>query len=111
MTEDDVRREVMSQAREDYSGLYEIIWALTAAFPGVSEADKVSCARDVIFRLLDAGEVVLYWSGWPGKAFQAVSTEDAEGILELPESWIPGERFPWVAATEAGVQASDALLC
>jgi hypothetical protein len=82
-------------AREEGSGLYEIIGKLNAAHPEVSEPAKIDAVRPVLRALLERGHLELGWLEWPeGRPPTTIETPEAIRILDDPRSWQSGERYP-----------------
>jgi hypothetical protein len=108
---DDREREVLTQANEDYSGLYELVWAFRSRFmPEASEDAIIGAARDAVRFLIDRGYVRLVrFRQQPDQEVSDVSAEEVASILEDPASWRPPasweQAYPSVDATEAGRRA------
>jgi hypothetical protein len=82
-------------AREEWSGLYEIILSLSTAHPEMSEADKIDAVRPVLRELLERGHLHLGWLEWPeGQSPVTLDPAEAIRLLEDPRSWQLGERYP-----------------
>ena len=61
----EVQDVVRRLAREEWSGLYEIILALNTAHPELSETAKIDAVRPVLRTLLEHDLLRLGWLGWP----------------------------------------------
>jgi hypothetical protein len=89
-------------AREEWSGLYEIISNLNTAHPEISEAAKVDAVRPVLRALLERGHLRLGWLEWPeGRPPITLEPPEAIRLLDDPRSWQPGERYPVLVAVPA----------
>jgi hypothetical protein len=86
-------------AREEWSGLYEIISNLNTAHPETSEPAKIDAVRPVLRALLERGHLELGWLEWPeGRPPIPLETPEAIRLLDDPRSWQPGERYPVLLA-------------
>jgi hypothetical protein len=82
-------------AREEWSGLYEIIGNLNAAHPEMSEAAMIDAARPVLRELLERRHLELGWLEWPeGRRPLPLEILEAIRLLDDPQSWHAGERYP-----------------
>jgi hypothetical protein len=55
-----VEAQILSNAIEDYYGIYEIVWALNSVYPAVSRQEKVDVARRVLERLIERDLITLH---------------------------------------------------
>ena len=95
ITSAEVQDLVRLLAREEWSGLYEIISSLNTAHPEVSAAAKIDAVRPVLGVLLERGHLELGWLEWPeGRPPIPIETPEAIRLLDDPQSWRPGERYP-----------------
>ena len=98
----EVQDLVRRLAREDMSGLYEIIVGLNTAHPEESEAAKIEAVRPVLRELIERRKLQLGWVEWPeGVRPMPVETAAAILLLDDPRSWRAGERHP-VLIAQAG---------
>ena len=108
---DGLTSEVLTQASEDYSGLYEIVWAFRARFmPDSSEAELVAAAATAVRSLLDRGYIRLVrFRQQPEEEVVEVPENEVAAVLESADSWRPPssweEPYPSVDVTEAGKRA------
>jgi hypothetical protein len=82
-----LRREVLSDGEEDYTGLYEIIWSLNTQYPDVSRDLKIAAAQAVVAELLKEGHLAVYRTTWASNRFEPVPQQDAVVALGVPEAW------------------------
>jgi hypothetical protein len=107
----DLSWEVLTQANEDYSGLYEIIWALRKRFmPDAAEPELVVAAAAAVKSLLERGYVRLVrFRQLPRPEVREVPDQEVPGILDSVSSWRPPdsweEWYPSVDATDLGKRA------
>ena len=86
-------------AREEWSGLYEIIGSLNTAHPELSEAAKIDAARSVLRELIERKQLELGWLEWPeGRRPLPLEMPEAIRLLDDPQSWQAGERYPALIA-------------
>jgi hypothetical protein len=102
--------EVLTQANEDYSGLYELVWAFRTKFmPEVDESELVTAAAAAVRALLDAGYVRLVrFRLEPEPQVSDVPDDQVAAILDSMDSWRPPASweapYPSVDATDKGKQ-------
>jgi hypothetical protein len=95
----EVQELVRLLAREEWSGLYEIIVTLNTAHAEMSESAKIEAVRPVLRVLLERGHIELGWLEWPeGRPPIPLETPEAIRLLDDPRSWQPGERYPVLLA-------------
>jgi len=105
--------KILSDGCDDYTGLYETIWALNTSHPNVKQEVKVAAAQRAISMLVDREFVTLYRTGWAGSTYEAIPSSECESIIQAPDSWEPpaqdgpGSYFCF-AATKAGEAAHHA---
>src|SRR5438477_9640307 len=88
---DEMSWEVLTQANEDYSGLYELVWAFRAKFmAGAEESALVAAAAAAVRALLDAGYVRLVrFRLEPEPQVSEVPDREVAAILDSADSWRP----------------------
>ena len=100
---------ILSDACEDYHGLFEVVWTLNTRFPDVSETVKRQVAELALGDLLNRGLVSLYTTTWPGTIYVPVAAHLARSAISDPASWAPPPEAPGkyycFAATPEGEQA------
>lgn len=105
----DVLNRILSDACEDYTGLYEILWSLNTAYPEMSEKTKLDVAREALSDLVMRGLVELFTATWPPQSYTSVPSSNAFSAIAADSSWAPPPEPPAVfyafAATPAGEQA------
>jgi hypothetical protein len=95
----EVQDLVRRLAREEWSGLYEIILSLHAAHPELSETARIDAVRPVLRTLLERDLMRLGWLAWPeGGPPMDIETPEAIRLLDDPVSWQAGERYPVLVA-------------
>jgi hypothetical protein len=86
-------------AREEWSGLYQIVLGLEAAHPELSETDRIDAVRPVLRTLLEGDLMRLGWIEWPeGRPPLDIEPPEAIRLLDDPTSWQAGERYPVLVA-------------
>ncbi len=104
MTEDsidlrDLRDEVYLDGKDDYFGLYEIIWSLNAKYPDVSKAAKVAAAQTVLQDLLREGSITLFTTVWPPSDYTPVPPELALDAIAGASAWDDPGGGPYLCYT------------
>jgi len=103
---------ILSDACEDYYGLYEIIWSLNNQFPDVPEDSKREVAQEALGNLVKKRLVSLYTTTWPGGTYVAVPGHQAQAVIAAGSSWASPPAAPTkyycFAATPEGEQAYSA---
>lgn len=103
--------EVLTQANEDYSGLYELVWAFRSRFmPDATEDELIATARDAVRSLLADGYVrLVMFRQKPDQEVALVPEGRVEAVLDAVESWRPPasweDAYPSVDATDSGQRA------
>jgi len=103
---------ILSDACEDYHGLYEVISSLNNRFPDVPEESKREVAQAALGDLVKKRLVSLYTTTWPGGTYVAVPQHRAQAAIVAISSWVPPPPAPakyyCFAATPEGEQAYSA---
>ena len=108
---DERTREVLTQANEDYSGLYEIVWAFRSRLmPDAGEPELISAAAEAVRALVDRGYIRLVrFRQKPEQEVVEVPPSEVAAVLDSTDSWRPPrsweDAYPSVDATEAGQRA------
>jgi len=105
---DDVARDIaLSDACEDYTGLYELIWEFNTQFPEATEQERLRAAQVALGGLVRDGLATVYYTRWLSDEYRELNRSDAESVIAQPESWRSpadqpeGEYFCF-ASTDAG---------
>ena len=110
---DKLRTVALSDACEDYQGLYELVWYLNGREPSTPRADKVAAASAVLQDLLRTGHISLYTSVWAEGEFQPVPPEKQLAIAADPASYAdppqPPAKYVSYASTPEGEQVYRSL--
>ncbi len=96
-----LRQDVLSDGKEDYTGLYEIVWSLNTQYPDVSRDLKIAAARAIVADLLKGGHVALYRTVWASNRYEPVSQNDALGALGAPAAWEDPSDQPYICYAAA----------
>ena len=99
---DQLRRDILEDGNEDYTGLYEIIWSLNTKYPGVSREQKVDVARKVFSELLRENRVAVFENVWGSSKFEPVDPKTALNAVANDSAWeepSPGPAL-WFATNE-----------
>ena len=80
-------RDILSDGTADYTGLYEIIWALNHQYPEVSREQKIAAAQSIIGELLNERRVTLYSTLWASNHYEQVPPEEALAAIESRGVW------------------------
>ena len=106
----EAERIALEMACEDYHGLYEIVWALNAAFPEVTKEQKISVATQAVDSLIQRGLIEMFESKWAApQQPRLVPASLFYASADRPETWDPGEIFLAFAATEQGKLVDEEL--
>ncbi len=113
MTEltDDMSREVLTKANEDYSGLYEVVWSFRTNFmPNATEQELIAAAASAVQTQLARGTIRLVrFRMRPVPEVQDVPDSEVAGILQSASSWSPPgsweDWYPSFYATDEGERA------
>jgi hypothetical protein len=97
-----LRRDILEDGREDYYGLYEIIWSLNHKYPAVSREQKIAVARQVFTELLRDGRVEVFENVWASKDFKPVNPKTAVDAVKTDAAFAdPGpDASLWFATKE-----------
>lgn len=71
-----LRAAIVEDGRDDYTGLYEIIWSLNTHYPEIALDTKVEAARKIVLDLLQNREITLFTNRWPTNHFEPVPPEN-----------------------------------
>ena len=100
---------ILSDACEDYHGLYELILELNSHYPDVAQDSKRAVAQEALGDLVKKRLIALYTTTWPGKTYVAVPEHEAQSAIAAGSSWAPPPAAPATyycfAATPQGEQA------
>jgi len=96
-----LRQDVLSDGKEDYMGLYEIVWFLNTQYPDVSRDLKIAEARAIVADLLKEGQVALYRNVWASNRYEPVPAKDALGALGAPAAWEDPSDQPYLCYAAA----------
>jgi hypothetical protein len=96
-----LRQDVLSDGKEDYTGLYEIVWSLNTQYPDVSRDLKVAAARAIVTGLLREGQVALYRTVWASNRYEPVPQKDALGALGASAAWEDPSDQPYLCYAAA----------
>ena len=105
---DTVAREIaLSDACEDYTGLYELIWEFNTRFPHASSAERLRAAQAALRALLHEGLAAVYRTQWLSDEHFELATADAENAIGSPDSWCspadrPDSMYFCFASTDEG---------
>jgi len=107
ISDDTARGRALSNACEDYTGLYELVWEFNTQFPEASAAERLRAAQVALGGLIRDGLVVVYRTKWLSDGYSEVSSAEAGIIIANPESWrspanTPDSRYYCFASTERG---------
>jgi hypothetical protein len=84
---DRLRDDVLSDARADYWGLYEIVWSLNTQYPQVSRDAKIGAARDVVRTLVKSGAIGGFRTVWASNVFRPVPPGELLAAIDGTPAW------------------------
>ena len=102
---------VLTQANEDYAGLYEIVWSFRSNFMRDAPESQIrTAAREAVMAVLDRGYARLVWFRVePPSSPRPMTPRETVEVLSSPVSWRPParweEEFPNLDITEEGERA------
>src|SRR6266699_4841206 len=96
-----LRQDVLSDGKQDYTGLYEIVWSLNTQYPDVSRDLKIAAARAILADLLKESHVALYRTVWASNRYEPVPAKDALGALGAPAAWEDPSNQPYLCYAAA----------
>jgi hypothetical protein len=103
----------LTDAAEDYWGLYELVWELNTKYPDSSGDERLQVARAALTGLLQDGLVELFSARWSPSHYEAVSAGRAVALVALDSAWRPPSdadgTFVAFAVTDAGRRAYQTL--
>ncbi len=108
---DEMSREVLAKANEDYSGLYEVIWSFRTNFmPNATEPELIEAATKAVESQLEHGNIrLIRFRMKPSPEVQDVPAAEVPRILRSRDSWRPPKSwedwYPSFYATEKGERA------
>ena len=102
INQSEIEREILAAACEDYTGLYEIIWALNTSHPEIGESEKIAAAATAVQSLLERGLIELFSSEWETQAHKPVSAKEFKRIANDVTAWRPEKIYFSFAATDVG---------
>ena len=88
ISDDIVDCKILDSGMDDTTGIYEIIWIVSTAFPSASIAEKYDAADRRVRELIRGGHIKLVRQ-FLGKAERIESIHDADidAILRSPTAW------------------------
>ena len=93
---DRLRNDVISDAHDDYFGLYEIVWSLNTQYPHVSREAKVAAARDVVRSLVEGGQLSGFRTVWASNDFQPVAPGELLAAIDDSPAWSDPTEEPYL---------------
>jgi hypothetical protein len=86
---DSLRNKVEDIAREDWLGLYEILWAMNGLDPSLSQSEKQALSLQVARELISQPTFQLVAVTWPVPKSERLVQRDAEAALGDLANWNP----------------------
>lgn len=115
MSMTDVEYDILDQAADDYTGLWELVWWVRSHSSLDAEEEIVSIVGPALDRLLREGLVDLYVAGWQDQRVHGLAA--FERLEPLPEDWQAlvswraeddqGYAY-WIGITPPGLRAYEA---
>jgi hypothetical protein len=108
---DEMSREVLTKANEDYSGLYEVVWSFRTNFmPHATEPELIEAATKAVQSQLEQRNIrLIRFRMKPSPEVQDVPEAEIPGILGSRDSWQPPKSwedwYPSFYATDEGERA------
>jgi hypothetical protein len=96
-----LRADILSDGKEDYTGLYEIVWSLNQKYPDVSREAKVTEARTVFADLLREDRVSVFETTWGSSNYKPVPKADATSALRNDSAWSDPTDEPYLCFATA----------
>jgi hypothetical protein len=102
INQSEIEQEILASACEDYTGLYEIIWALNTSHPKIGETEKIVAAAAAVQSLLERGLIELFSSEWETQTHKPIFDKGFKRIANDSTTWRPEKMYFSFAATDAG---------
>jgi hypothetical protein len=92
ISDDIVDREILDFGMDDITGIYEIIWSISTAFPSASITEKYDAADRRVRELIRGGHIRLVrrFSG-EHERVEPVHDADIDAVLRSPTAWYPSD--------------------
>ena len=81
--------EILSNACDDFTGLYEVLWTLNRIHPDVPEDTKLAAAQHVVLTLLKLHFIQMYETTWQTPRYTPLLEAQADVVIRDPRSWNP----------------------
>jgi hypothetical protein len=81
------RDMALSDACEDYTGLYELVWEFNTRFPDAPEQERLRAAQAALGTLVRDSFVLVYCTRWLSDQYRELKRADAEAVIANAESW------------------------
>jgi hypothetical protein len=87
-----VDREILDFGMDDITGIYELVWSVSTAFPSASIAEKYDAADRRVRELICGGHIRLVrrFSG-EHERIEPVHDADIDAVLRSPTVWYPSD--------------------
>ena len=100
---EDFKLTVVSDASEDWLGVYEVWWQANGWYPGRPVGERLTLAENAVLDLLSEGLVEMYrGESWEGEK-SVVPADERDAVLRAWETWtVPDGPRAFLSATAAG---------
>ena len=87
----DFRDLIESDAREDWTGVWEVWWGANTRYPHLPLSDRLAIAERVVADLAATGRIRFTSTGWPPDEDRRVDVALDEAVKLLKEwaTWVP----------------------
>lgn len=97
-------REVLGNATDDLTGLYEVLWLANAWYPDWPVSARLQVAEQAVAELVSQGLVTLCRGEWEDAADHPVPSQETGAVLRDWTTWaIPEGPRVFIFATDAGI--------
>lgn len=106
MTMTDVEFDILWQAVDDYTGLWELVWWVRSHSSLETDEEIVAVVAPAVDRLVAQGMLALFRARWPADDHEPLEAEPGE--WQETVTWQPADSDGygyWVLATRAGLAA------
>jgi hypothetical protein len=77
----------LSDACEDFYGLYELSWEFNGRFTAANEVERLAAAQAAVMRLVREGLATIFRTRWMTEVYDELGAEAAAQLLADPASW------------------------
>jgi hypothetical protein len=84
----DFKAEILGQAKEDLTGVYEAWWTANAWYPDRALSERLAMAERAVGELAAEGRIVLCRGTWEDAGSRPVPAEERVAVLHDWATWV-----------------------